>query len=431
MLYFIRPTRLKTLLCCITTGVVLNGAGITRVAADEAVLALAQAERLAGDRDALGQGISARAQALRHQSVADGQLSDPRFKLGAVNFPADSFARGREPMTQLQFGVQQTFPRGHTLRYRRSRTSAMAGVETARAAERRLSVLRSVRKAYLELYFQLQNEKILAEHERLFSRLLDVTQRQYAVGRDNQHDVLLAQLELSLLQDRRAEIGGLKEAAVVQLSKWIGAQYAVLPLPDEQPVLPAIPALAGIITGLPRHPLILAHDHRIDASRHQVSIAEEQYKPGWSIDVTYSERTGSDLQGGGREDFLSAMVLMDIPLFTGQRQDKRVLAGRQRHLAAKFARTDQLRELARQAGRIHASWKQLGQRYELYEAHTLIEAQQNADTTLKAYRNDVADFTTLMRARLLELHTRLAMIRLSVERAKVQSDLLYFTGDEQ
>lgn len=307
----------------------------------------------------------------------------------------------------------------------------MAGVETARVAERKLSVLRSVRKAYLELYFQLQNEKILAEHERLFSRLLDVTQRQYAVGRDNQHDVLLAQLELSLLQDRRAEIAGLKEAAVAQLSKWIGAQYAVLPLPDEQPVLPAIPALDGIITDLSRHPLILAHDHTIDASRYQVSIAEEQYKPGWSIDVTYSERTGSDLQGSGREDFLSAMVLMDIPLFTGQRQDKRVLAGRQRHLAAKFARTDQLRELARQAGRIHASWRQLGERYEFYESHTSIEAQQNADTTLKAYRNDVADFTTLMRARLLELNTRLAMIRLSVDRAKVQSDLLYFVGDEQ
>ena len=431
MLYFIRRTRLKTLLCCIATWVVLNGAGITRATADGAVLALAQAERLAGDRDALGQSISARAQALRHQSVADGQLSDPRFKLGAVNFPVDSFARGQEPMTQLQFGVQQTFPRGHTLRYSRSRTSAMAGVETAHAAERRLSVLRSVRKAYLELYFQLQNEKILAEHERLFSRLLDVTQRQYAVGRDNQHDVLLAQLELSLLRDRRAEIAGLKEAAVAQLSKWIGAQYAVLPLPDEQPVLPAVPALDGIITDLSRHPLILAHDRRIDASRYQVSIAEEQYKPGWSIDVTYSERTGSDLQGGGREDFLSAMVLMDVPLFTGQRQDKRVLAGRQRHLAAKFARTDQLRELARQAGHIHASWRQLGKRYEFYESHTIIEAQQNADTTLKAYRNDVADFTTLMRARLLELNTRLAMIRLSVERAKVQSDLLYFVGDEQ
>ena len=62
MLYFIRPTRLKTLLCCITTWVVLNGAGLTRANADEAVLALAQAERLAGDRDALGQSISARAQ---------------------------------------------------------------------------------------------------------------------------------------------------------------------------------------------------------------------------------------------------------------------------------------------------------------------------------------------------------------------------------
>ena len=428
MLYLFRPTRRKTLSGLIATWVVLGSFNITPVAADASELTLAQAEQLAQERDAMELSINAKAEALRHQSVADGQLSDPRFKLGAVNFPVDSFTRGQEAMTQLQFGVQQTFPRGHTLRYSRNRTSAMAGVEAARAAERRLNVLRSVRKAYLELYFQLQNEKILAEHERLFSRLLDVTQRQYAVGRDNQHDVLLAQLELSLLQDRRAENSGLKEAAVAQLSKWIGAQYAVRPLPDRQPVLPALPALDGIIADLSRHPLILAHDHMIDASRYQVSIAEEQYKPGWTVDVTYSERTGSDLQGRGRDDFLSAMVLVDVPLFTRQRQDKRVLAGQQRHLAAKFARTDELRELARQAGRIYASWKQLGERYSLYESHTIIEAQQNAETTLKAYQNDVADFTTLMRARLLELNTRLSMLRLYVERARVQSDLLYFSN---
>ncbi|MYH69253.1 MAG: TolC family protein [Gammaproteobacteria bacterium] len=429
MLYLFRPTRRKTLSGLIATWVALGSFNITPVAADASELTLAQAEQLAQERDAMELSINAKAEALRHQSVADGQLSDPRFKLGAVNFPVDSFTRGQEAMTQLQFGVQQTFPRGHTLRYSRNRTSALAGVENARAAERSLSVLRSVRKAYLELYFQLQNEKILAEHERLFTRLLDITQRQYAVGRDNQHDVLLAQLELSLLQDRRAENSGLKEAAVAQLAKWVGAQYTGRPLPDRQPVLPALPTLDEIIADLYRHPLILAHDHMIDASRYQVSIAEEQYKPGWTVDVTYSERTGSDLQGSGRDDFLSAMVLVDVPLFTRQRQDKRVLAGQQRHLAAKFARTDELRELARQAGRIYASWKQLGERYSLYEAHTIIEAQQNAETTLKAYQNDVADFTTLMRARLLELNTRLSMLRLYVERAKVQSDLLYFVGD--
>ncbi|MDE0157690.1 MAG: TolC family protein [Gammaproteobacteria bacterium] len=429
MLYLFRPTRRKTLSGLIATWVALGSFNITPVAADASELTLAQAEQLAQERDAMELSINAKAEALRHQSVADGQLSDPRFKLGAVNFPVDSFTRGQEAMTQLQFGVQQTFPRGHTLRYSRNRTSALAGVENARAAERSLSVLRSVRKAYLELYFQLQNEKILAEHERLFTRLLDITQRQYAVGRDNQHDVLLAQLELSLLQDRRAENSGLKEAAVAQLAKWVGAQYTGRPLPDRQPVLPALPTLDEIIADLYRHPLILAHDHMIDASRYQVSIAEEQYKPGWTVDVTYSERTGSDLQESGRDDFLSAMVLVDVPLFTRQRQDKRVLAGQQRHLAAKFARTDELRELARQAGRIYASWKQLGERYSLYEAHTIIEAQQNAETTLKAYQNDVADFTTLMRARLLELNTRLSMLRLYVERAKVQSDLLYFVGD--
>ena len=431
MLYFIQASRLSSLLCQTTLCLAVCSTGLSRAVADEAPLTLARAQQLAQELDALGPGINSKAEALRHQSVADGQLSDPRLKLGAVNFPVDSFARAQEPMTQLQFGVQQSFPRGDTLRYSRERTLALAHVETARADERKLSVLRAVRKAYLELYFQLRNEKILAEHEQLFSRLLDITQRQYAVGRENQHDVLLAQLELSLLQDRRAEAAGLKEAAVAELSKWIGTQPARIPLPEAQPVLPVIPALDVIITDLPHHPLIRIHDRLIEASRHQVAIAEQQYKPGWTIDLTYSERTGTDFAGGGRDDFVSAMALVDIPLFSAKRQDQRVMAGRQRQRATMFARTDQLRELARQSGGIHANWKQLGERAAFYASHTSVEAQQHAEVTLKAYQNDVADFATLLRARLLELNTRLALLRLRVERAQAQSELLYFVGDMQ
>ena len=288
---------------------------------------------------------------------------------------------------------------------------------------------RAVRNAYLDLYFQIQSIHILTEHEQLFVQLLDITQKHYAVGRDNQHDVLRAQLELSLLQDKLVELGGMKQAAVAQLAKWISYEKASQALPDEQPMLPKIPSLITITESLFQHPLILAQDNMIEANRQQVEIEKEQYKPGWMLDVTYGGRTGNNFDGSNRADFFSAMVLVDIPLFTGKRQDKRVAASKKRHIAAKFTRTDRLRELRRMTERKYARWEQLRERYELYESRTLIEAAQNTEATLKAYQSDVTDFTTLMRARLTELSTVLAMIRLRVEQAKVQADLLYFAGD--
>jgi outer membrane protein TolC len=427
------PFRAKIIFADFVTFVAISVLLTSNVNAEDAstYLILSEAENLALDLDTLSQSFTAEADALSYQAVADAQYADPRLKVGAMNFPLDTFDRGQEPMTQLQIGVQQIFPRGKTLAYKSGKTESLAGVESARAANQRLLVLRSVRKAYIDLYFQIQSGNILTENEQLFTQLLDITERQYAVGRDNQHDVLRAQLELSLLQDKLSEISGMKEIAIAELSKWISFEHASRTLPDEQPVLNALSSLSSITANLYQHPLILAQDSLINASKHQVQIAKEQYKPGWMLDVTYGERTGRDLNGSGRADFFSAMVLVDIPLFTDKRQDKRLSSSQKKHLAAKFTRTDQLRELKRQTERNYARWKQLGKRYSLYESRTIIEAEQNAKATLKAYQNDIADFTTLVRARLTELNTRLAMLGLSVDQARSQVDLLYYAGEER
>ena len=429
MFYLYWPLALKNYLVILITVIIGLSPTLSLANTGEHLLTLKEAEEIALESDSLTLSFNASAEALNQQSIADSQFSDPKLKIGAMNFPVDTFNRGQEPMTQLQIGVQQMFPRGRTLEYKGSHTEALSDVESARAQDRQLSVKRSVRNAYLDLYFQIQSTHILTEHERLFVQLLDITQKHYAVGRDNQHDVLRAQLELSLLQDKLVELGGMKQAAVAELAKWISYEKASQALPDEQPMLPKIPSLIVITKSLFQHPLILAQDNMIEAIRQQVEIAKEQYKPGWMLDVTYGGRTGNNFDGSNRADFFSAIVLVDIPLFTGKRQDKRVAASKKRHIAAKFTRTDRLRELRRMTERKYARWEQLRERYELYETRTLIEAAQNTEATLKAYQSDVTDFTTLMRARLTELSTELAMVRLRVEQAKVQADLLYYAGD--
>ena len=63
------------------------------------------------------------------------------------------------------------------------------------------------------------------------------------------------------------------------------------------------------------------------------------------IDITYGERTGRNLNGSGRADFFSAMLMVDIPIFTNNRQDKRLASSQQKYIASKFNRTDRLKEL--------------------------------------------------------------------------------------
>lgn len=398
-------------------------------------LELPAAERMALDIDPVTKSFMARAEGLNEQAIADGQLADPKLKLGATNFPTDTFERSQEAMTQVQIGLQQAIPPGKTLRYRRERTEAIADIEEARALERSLDVLRKVRLRYLQLYYQSVSASILEQNKKVFSQLLDITQRQYAAGRDIQHDVLRAQLELSLIDDRILEVTRNKEAAMAELGKFIGSDEAGRPLPDEFPQLADPPPLTVVRDNLADHPLVRIEDAILLASEKKIGEAEEQYKPGFNIDVTYGFRNGRDFgpargaNGDARADFLTAMLLVDLPIFRDKRQDRRLAAAKKQSLAVQFSRTDRLLELASLAEREAANWKRLSDRLSLYEMRATADAKMNADSTLRAYQNDVADFTTLMRAQLTELDTQLDMLRVRVERAKAQAELLYLAGE--
>lgn len=392
-------------------------------------LTLAEAEQIALESDFIVKQYNARSKSLNEVAIAEGQLPDPKFKAGLMNFPVNSFDRSQEPMTQLQFGVQQSFPRGDTLHYKQLQIEDIADVDLAKAMDQEKKVLRALRNSYLDLYLNVKTESILQENRVLFTQLLDITQRQYAVGRDNQHDVLRAQLELALVDDRIAEITGETEISLAELSKWIGALSAQRPLPESFPEIKPLLSLDEIIADLNFHPLIQVEDAVVRASDKNIKIAEEQYKPGWMLDLTYGERTGNNLDGSSRDDFASVMIVVDLPIFTDKRQDKRLSASKLEHMASQYARSDRLLELKRQVEKEYANWIRMGQRLELYETRAVVDAQQNSESTLKAYQNDLTDFTALMRARLIELNTHLDMLKIRVNQAKSQTNLLYYSRE--
>lgn len=394
-------------------------------AAGPAVLDLATAERLALEQDRSAPALRAAADAMAERAVAQGQLPDPRLRLGAANFPTDTFDRDQEPMTQLQVGVQQAFPPGDTLPLRRARMEAMAQAGGADAEARMRMVRRQVREQYLELWYQRRAGDILTRSRGLFEELREVTESQYSAGRKHQQDVLQAGVELALLEDRATRIDTEADRARAALARLIGAEPAARALADGFPALPPPVTLAELERGLPGHPEMRRERLKVDAGQRGVELARERYKPGWMLDVTYGNRAGDNADGSARSDFLSAMVLVDLPLFTDRRQDRVLAAERQDLSAAQLRREDVLRELERGLAADYAEWTRLGQRLEGYERDVLPRARENAAAALNAYQSGVGDFSAVMRARLTELDSRLTALRLRVDRARAQARLLY------
>ncbi len=401
------------------------------MAEDVVVLDMATAERLALDRDPVVAQLSASADAQRDRAVADGQLPDPQLKLGAMNLPLDSFDRGQEPMTQLQVGLSQSFPPGDTLARRSLRGQALAEAGDARARDREARVLQELRSAYLELWYQQRGADIIAESRGLFQQLQEVTRSHYASGRSNQQDVLRAGVELALLDDREIRFATAIDTARATLARWIGEDMAARPLSSSMPILPEPPCLDELRSGLLQHPRLQVEDNEVAATDQSVAESRASYQPGWMLDLTYGDRTGRNSNGTERADFLSAMVSMNLPLFTDKRQDRRLAASQQQARAARYQREDRLLDLQRALEADYAQWQRLGERSLRYRDVVLPEAGQNSQSSLQAYQSGVTDFSGLMRARLLELESRLTALRIDVERAQAQARLWYLAGEQQ
>lgn len=410
--------------------VLLLSAAAAAVAADNPELPLAEAERRALAHDAGLRAAQAEAQALRELAVADGQLPDPSLSLGVMSLPVDSFSRRDEEMSQLSVGVSQAFPPGATLRHQAARTGHLAEAADAGTLARRLELLRDTRVAWLELAYQDAALRLIEAERTRFDDILAVTESLYRTGRNNLQDVLSAQLERALLDDRLAAAQAERAAALAELQRWTGPLAQDIRLPATLPDIAAPPAQDAMQAGLEAHPRIATAQARVAAGQAAVEVARQQYKPGWMLDLTYGDRSGTGMDGARRSDLLSAMVTLDLPLFTGKRQDRRVAASVAETDALRHTRDDAYRELQRALEADYPRWRQLVLRERNYAEGIVPAARHNAEAALTAYRNGVTDFTALIRAQLADLDSRLQALRTRTDRLQTQARLRYLAGED-
>jgi len=391
-------------------------------------LNLKQVEQLAIQADPSIESYRATSRSFNDASIADDTLPDPKLRLGAVNVPVDSFDLNQEQMTQVKVGFQQNFPRGDTLAIKQQQSRFLSKAALSMADDEQLKILKDVRETYLNLYYEVSAYQIIRETRKLFSELVKITESSYAAGRVNQQDVVLAGLELSRLDDRSTKIQAREEVYRSTLTQWIG-DIAWNRISMEFPELPEIAEQVDLNQIIPKHPLIRSENARIDASKKMTEMAKQEYKPEWGVLVDYGFRSGDNPDGTERPDFATAIVTLDVPLFTGSSQDKTVSSNQQKIVAAQYSKDDKLRKLKQQYDKNKHLWLRLGEREQLYKNSLLTAAKNNSKASLKAYQSGVSEFDTLMRAQITELDVRLEDLRIRIDRAVAQAEILYITGE--
>ena len=390
----------------------------------EQTLTIERAVQIALERDALIEVYQSRRDAYREQSIAEDTLPDPKIKLGVMNLPTDTFKQNQEPMTQVQLGIQQMLPRGNSLEIKSQRAISMSAIENARIENQHRKTTREVRETWLELYYWLNAEAVVKKNRKLFTELVSVTKQQYAAGRQKQQDVIRSELELGMLDDRELKIQTRIEITRAKLAKYIGDNINSTDLDN---ALPEFNIRQYDDSWIEKHPMMNMEQAMVKTKQKNVELAKQSYKPSWMLDLTYGQRENA-ANGTKRADFVSAMVVFDLPLFTGDRQDKKVAASKHRLNSALNSREERKRELNRMWQSNLSKEKHLWQRIIKYKTLLVPKANENTNAALYSYQSGQGAFTSLVRAQIIELETQLRALRLDVDHKKEQAQLLYFVG---
>ncbi|MBL4782854.1 MAG: TolC family protein [Porticoccaceae bacterium] len=401
--------------------------------AGQAPLGRQQAIAHAVSHDPWIRGSQLNERALLADSIAASALPDPRLSLGLLNLARDTLDFDQEPMSQFKLGLEQQFPRGDTLKLQRRQKREQSAAHPFLREDRRARVTRQVSLLWFDAFLARQSVALIENKRYLFEQLVDIAHANYTAtsGATRQQDVIRAELELSRLNDRLTLLWQGHDAARQALSEWLSEPLGRRALPDtlvahELAVL-NMDDQRQVLKRVMQHPRVLAIERNMASLATGLELARQQYKPQWGINAAYAYRDNAP-GGSERADFVSLGLTVDLPLFTANRQDQRVLAASHRRAAIQTERQLLLRELLAGYRRERAELQRLDEREGLFQQYLLPQIQAQADATLAAYTADGGSFAEVMRVRIEELNTNIMALEITVQRQKTLANMQYFVA---
>jgi outer membrane protein TolC len=298
---------------------------------------------------------------------------------------------------------------------------ARAGTLDARARQRRLQVRHRVR----ELWIDLQHQRALLDVVARKAEVLEALTANLAAGqgadRADQNAVLSSRARRARLDKQRADLSARIADRRAELAQWLDGASLPRRLPLARLEPPEVIALDG-------HPELAVAEREIDEAEQHVAAARAAFQPGWEAAFGVGQRFGDTPPGAPSDTLINATVSIDLPLFTRDRQSRRLSAARAEREAAASEPIKVRRTLIarRQSARDrYADYAELTRRYET----TVIPlAADQAAAEAVRYRNGEQPLEPVLTARLARLEAEYERIELAHDRDRAASELLYLGG---
>lgn len=348
--------------------------------------------------------LEAQADALKVMPSQAGALPDAMLSLNAMNLPTDTFSLDQEPMTQLQIGVSQSFPFPGKRKLRRAAAEDEAQAGDARTAEQRSALQGAVRSAWWQVFALDRALEIVEQNKTLMRNFVKIAETKYSVGQGLQQDVLLAQLELSRLLDREAQLAGRRRGAQANLNALLDRPPNVAVILAGTPpnvVLPELPPEGELLNqGLRTRDLLNVHRELLEAADRRLALAKRDTYPDFRLGAGYAFRQGRDALRGDRADFFSVMLSVNLPLYAGSKQNKAIDQRRHERTQRQYALEGVLRSIQAEIARHLAEYDAARAQVSILDTAIIPQARQTVASMLAGYQVNKVDFLNVVNGQL-------------------------------
>ena len=345
--------------------------------------------------------MQARAEAMAAIPSQAGSLADPMVSFTALNFPVDTFSRDQEPMTQLQFGIEQALPFPGKLGLKERAAEFDADAASSNVDEARLRLIRNVKQTWWQTFYLDRALETVSRNQDLLRQLVEIARTKYSVGEGLQQEVLLAQVELSRLLDRQVQLKGMRQTQAARLNALLNRRAGtpvVLAVQVNEALARLKPEATLYAHAEDARPLLEQRRQELEAARTRRDFAERNRYPDFSVGAAYGFRQGENPDGSSRPDFASLRLGMSLPLYAGGKQNKAVDQRTSELLQKQYALQDEWNKVQAEIAAAVADYRRASEQVQLFETGILPQARQTVASMLSGYQVNKVDFLNLVRS---------------------------------
>lgn len=366
--------------------------------------------------------LERRLAAARERVSPAGALPDPMVGLMLTNVGFGSWTVGEEMMSMVGPEASQRLPYPGKRGARRDAAHANAEVARGDLDRLRRQVAGEVRRLYAGLYAADHERIALDAGEELLELLTVTVASRYAAGETEQEAVVKAQLELSRLLERRADLEARRAALVSGLDRLLDRE-ASRSL-GQVTALPQVEVPPG-----PWSTLAEGGSSEVAVARLEVEAAARQVE-ATRLDLRPDFLTGAAVGVRGSMD--PAVTLrfgVELPLWRRDKQGPMVRAAEHELAAANEVLRQALADARSAAARLEAEWRRAESQVLRYQEAILPQTSVAVDAARASYLAGRGDFSTVVEDFEQWLDARSGLAVREAERFAVWAEVVALVGE--